>query len=266
MKRFVFTLAVLYAGCGSNPATPTPTAQPIPKPQAVVTVALALTKSNGGNAIESDFVLKLTSNGQTRVYPSAGATTVLGLDFGTYQIDVDASYPEGYKSVPCTVTVAAGSPASCTVRVDEIVQTCDMTLNKFVYDDDNDDRLKKYFPGTSCMSMTGTIGASESGDDNPDSDLVVDFRLDPDYTQFLNNFNKAPKPQGNDGFMVVEAICQGSIKLADVKKACAGFPANKKFVLPAPGTHVKITGIVVTDNNHHWNELHPITSIIVLPH
>jgi hypothetical protein len=31
------------------------------------------------------------------------------------------------------------------------------------------------------------------------------------------------------------------------------------------GRHVTVTGVYVTDMEHGWNEIHPVTSIVVIP-
>jgi hypothetical protein len=270
MKRVILTLFVASTcGCGSNSHPTAPNAPAVvQQPQGQAIVSLNVSNVNGGNAIASDFLIRIVSQTTNQVQVAQATSTVTALQLApdSYKIDVKPQVPDGYTSVGCIANVLQNSTTPCQVKVDEVVQTCDLSLYKFVYNDDNDDRLKKVFAGTSCMSMTGIVQASESGDDNADSDLVADFALDPDYTKFLNNFNLLPKSaKGNDGNMVAEAICQGTLKLDIVKKSCANF-TGARLILPPSGTHVKITGIVVTDQIHGWRELHPITSIIVLPH
>lgn len=44
----------------------------------------------------------------------------------------------------------------------------------------------------------------------------------------------------------------------------AGFHAS--VVIPPVGSHVRIVGALVKDTSHgQWNEIHPVTSITVIP-
>ena len=50
------------------------------------------------------------------------------------------------------------------------------------------------------------------------------------------------------------------MKQQDAKSSCAGY--TDSTTIPPAGTHVTITGTLVTEKNHaKWNEIHPVSSI-----
>jgi hypothetical protein len=64
------------------------------------------------------------------------------------------------------------------------------------------------------------------------------------------------------GNMVFEIVCHFHVSQTDAKPACLGFADHT--TIPPVGSHVEITGTFVQDNNHaHWNEIHPVTRIVV---
>lgn len=103
-----------------------------------------------------------------------------------------------------------------------------------------------------------------------DGDIHMRLMLDTESKKLLNKKNSS----GQHGALVVEPICQKNpTKGSAVKqKPCVGF----RQLLPAlveiranikkkKGTHVEVRGAYVTDMEHGWNEIHPVTSIKVTP-
>ena len=69
---------------------------------------------------------------------------------------------------------------------------------------------------------------------------------------------------GEDGNLVSEIICRFPITPTDAKAACQGY--TDQIMLPLVGSHVRIVGRYVQDTFHgQWNEIHPVTSITVIP-
>jgi len=129
-------------------------------------------------------------------------------------------------------------------------QTCDQTLWNHVY---HNYRLIVH---DSCISATGTVYSLIY---EADGDIHIRLTVDPAYTYMLNSSNYS----GELGKLIIEPVCATSITQADAVSACVGF-SNSVFI-PAVGEHVKCTGDYVTDNDHGWNEIHPVTSIEIVP-
>ena len=66
------------------------------------------------------------------------------------------------------------------------------------------------------------------------------------------------------GNLVFEIICRFPVTQTDAKAACANY--TDRVTLPLVGSHVRIVGTFVQDTFHgQWMEIHPVTSITVLP-
>lgn len=129
-------------------------------------------------------------------------------------------------------------------------QTCDQSLWAHVY---NSYRLAVH---DSCMSVTGTVYTLIY---EADGDIHIRLTVDTEYTYMLNASNYS----GEDGRLVCEPICSTTCTQADAISSCASF-TNTVFI-PAAGEYVRVTGNYVTDNDHGWNELHPVSSIVIIP-
>ena len=129
-------------------------------------------------------------------------------------------------------------------------QTCDQTLWNHVY---HNYRLAVH---DSCMSATGTVYSLIY---EADGDIHIRLTVDAAYTYMLNSYNYS----GELGKLIIEPVCATTITQPDAVSACVGF-SNSVFI-PAVGEYVKCTGDYVTDNDHGWNEIHPVTSIIIIP-
>ena len=66
------------------------------------------------------------------------------------------------------------------------------------------------------------------------------------------------------GNLVFEIVCKFPVSQTDAKAACQGYTDH--VTLPPVGSHVRIVGTYVQDTFHaQWMEIHPVTSITVIP-
>lgn len=137
-----------------------------------------------------------------------------------------------------------------------LAATCERSLWDHVY------RPSRLTIHKACVTVTGTIMDATAGKrkdgvrHEADGDCHGWLKLDPGQEQFLNAGNKSDE----DGNLVFEVVCMFPVTQADAKAACKGY-TNKVRLVPV-GSHVRITGSWVMDDNHaHWNELHPVTAI-----
>ena len=138
----------------------------------------------------------------------------------------------------------------CFFKYSGIAQTCDQTLWSHVY------HSYRLIVNDSCISVTGHVSYLYA---EPDGDTHIRLTVDTEYTYMLNADNYSDEY----GCLVCEPICVNTITQTDAIAPCAGL-TNTVFI-PAAGEYVKITGNYVTDNDHGWNEIHPITSIVIIP-
>ncbi len=112
----------------------------------------------------------------------------------------------------------------------------------------------RLFTHDSCMAVSGKIFSLIY---EADGDIHIRLTVDSPYTYLLNAVNYS----GQYGKLVCEPLCATTCTQADAIASCAGF-VNTVYI-PAVGEHVIVRGSYVTDNDHGWNELHPVTSITV---
>lgn len=103
-----------------------------------------------------------------------------------------------------------------------------------------------------CQAAVGTVLAVIP---EPDGDLHIWIAPDPGFEVLLNQYNRfAGQPA-----LVVE-----------ISPECPGEPANSAAAaacptsrLPAPvaGDHIRVTGPLLVDLNHDWQEIHPVNTI-----
>lgn len=104
-----------------------------------------------------------------------------------------------------------------------------------------------------CKTVEGTIVALRK---EADGDLHI--RLDVDDKTLLNERNYS----GQHGDLVIEPVCVKDVTQADAVAACSGFVSS--VLIPQAGDRVRVTGAYVTDLEHGWNEIHPVTMIEIL--
>jgi hypothetical protein len=117
-----------------------------------------------------------------------------------------------------------------------------------------------------CATVTGTIVDATSGSEpdgvrhEADGDTHGWLKVDPQFKDMLNAGNLSAE----GGNLVFEIVCRFPVIQADAKQACQGYTDHVQ--LPAVGSHVSIVGTYVQDTFHaQWNEIHPVTSISVVP-
>jgi hypothetical protein len=137
---------------------------------------------------------------------------------------------------------------------------CDPSLWTHVYTGDHrkfsspQDRLKII---QGCVSVTGTILSARP---EKDGDFHIRLRLDPQYSSMLSAKNKSAQ----HGALVVEPICMNPVKQRDAQRehVCDGF-SQHVYTPDMLRKHVRVTGAYVTDMEHGWTEIHPVTSITI---
>jgi len=120
-----------------------------------------------------------------------------------------------------------------------------------------------------CISVTGiivdaTATRSKKEPDGvrheADGDCHGWLKVDPGFENLLNPGNMSAE----EGNLVFEIICKYSVTQTDAKAACQGYADG--VTLPPVGSHVLIVGRLVQDTFHaQWNEIHPVTSISLIP-
>lgn len=141
------------------------------------------------------------------------------------------------------------------------VGQCDDALWTHVY---NPQRL---IVKQKCIAVTGTMvdatGGKRRDGVRHEADGDTHGWLDVD-AQFKNLLN-AGNVSAEGGNLVFEIVCKYHVTQADAVSACpSGYHTNVQ--VPPVGKHVRITGTYVQDTNHsRWMEIHPVTSIEILP-
>jgi hypothetical protein len=137
---------------------------------------------------------------------------------------------------------------------------CDSTLENHVY---HPTRLIVRLP---CLAVTGTFVDATAGKEpdgvrhEPDGDTHGWLKLDPEFQNLVNAGNISDE----GGNLVFEIVCKYPVTQADAKAACQGYTDH--VTLPTVGSHVRILGAYVQDTFHaQWMEIHPVTSITVIP-
>jgi hypothetical protein len=128
-------------------------------------------------------------------------------------------------------------------------QTCDKSLMAHVY---HPDRLVVQ---QECITVKGTVTFKKPEDDG---DYHYRLKLAPGQPAGLVNSKNI------GGLLVFEPICVHGVKSPSANKAaCKSF--HQGVTLPNKGDKVSVTGTLMVDTKHCWLELHPVTSITVLP-
>jgi hypothetical protein len=116
------------------------------------------------------------------------------------------------------------------------------------------------------MAVTGTIVDATHGKRSDgvrhekDGDTHGWLQVDDQFKNLLNAGNQSDE----GGNLVFEVICRFPVTQVDAQAACANF--KDRVTIPAVGSHVRIVGTYVQDTFHaQWMEMHPVTSITVVP-
>jgi len=170
---------------------------------------------------------------------------VAALIVGALALTVAILASRGDTPNPTTTT----RPAPTTTTT--VAGACDPSLWRHVY---HPARLRVVRP---CLTVEGTIAhvAREA-----DGDTHVRLTPDAAYRWTLRPANST----GQHGDLVLEPVCVRSPTQVDAVAACTGY--RSPVAVPAVGTHVRVTGAYVYDLDHGgWAELHPVTTIRVVP-
>lgn len=138
---------------------------------------------------------------------------------------------------------------------------CDDSLWDHVY---NPQRL---IVKQQCIVVTGTIVDATNGKRSdgvrhePDGDTHGWLNVDSQFKNLLNAGNLSAE----GGNLVFEVVCKFHVTQADAVAACLP-KYHTPVQIPPIGSHVQIVGTYVQDANHlKWMEIHPVTSITVIP-
>ena len=168
-----------------------------------------------------------------------------------------------WKSIHVIVSPSSSNPAGDPEAAAEAAgaPTCDDTLWQHVY------HAHRLIVKQACLAVTGTIVDATNGKEpdgvrhEADGDTHGWLRVDSQFQDLLNQGNMTYE----GGNLVFEIVCKFTPpKQADAKLACASYKSVIK--IPPVGSHVTIVGSYVRDTNHaQWMEIHPVTSITVIP-
>lgn len=164
----------------------------------------------------------------------------------------------GTPAADSTAGASSGSPQPAP----STDATCDPTLWDHVY---NQQRL---IVKQDCLAVTGTIVDATHGRKTDgvrheaDGDTHGWLKLDPGFENLLNAGNASDE----SGNLVFEIVCMFPVTQQDAAgtPGCQGY--QSALQIPPVGSHVRLVGRYVQDTNHaKWNEIHPVTSITVIP-
>jgi SH3 domain-containing protein len=155
--------------------------------------------------------------------------------------------------VPTSPTPTPGTSGTADTQ-------CDVSLWSHVY------HSQRLIVKQQCIAVTGTI-VDATGGKRPDGvrkekdgDTHGWLKVDSEFQNLLNTGNVGAE----GGNLVFEIVCKFPVTQTDAKVACQGFTDH--VTLPPVGSHVRIVGTYVQDTFHaQWMEIHPVTSITVIP-
>jgi hypothetical protein len=142
---------------------------------------------------------------------------------------------------------------------------CDSSISAHVY------HPNRLLVKQECIEVTGTIVDATANQSKhqadgtrheKDGDTHGWLKLDAGFENLLNAGNMSDE----SGNLVFEIVCKYPINSTapDAKVACQSYTDN--VTLPPVGSHVRIVGRYVQDTFHKkWMEIHPVTSITVVP-
>jgi len=129
-----------------------------------------------------------------------------------------------------------------------MAQRCNQSLWRHIY------QPKRLTVIDICKTVSGTIVNHMR---MADGDFHIRVKLDPQFENILKSANYAQQ----DGYLVVEPICQTPPRARAAAPFCENFHQN--INIPPDGAHVSIIGSYVLDEEHdRWAEIHPVTSIV----
>jgi hypothetical protein len=205
--------------------------------------------------------------------PSTKSKTLEHLAAGARVTLVDATPDGGFYHVKTeddqvgwvwskNVSVSESSPTlpEPSVTPQPADTQCDAGLWNHVY------HSQRLIVKQQCMAVTGTFVDATGGRQpdgvrhEKDGDTHGWLKVDSEFQNLLNAGNISAE----GGNLVFEIVCRFPVTQPDAVSACQGFKDQVK--LPGVGSHVRIVGTYVQDTFHaQWMEIHPVTSITVIP-
>jgi len=159
------------------------------------------------------------------------------------------------------VLIVVGGIVYLATRNETLTKTgqgasCDISLWTHVYHGrflSAVDRLQIINP---CLTVTGTVMNARA---EADGDWHIQLDLDSEYSSLLNQANL----EKQHGYLVLEPMCSNHVSQTDTLEegVCDDF-SQDIFATNLVGHRVAATGAYVTDRQHGWTELHPVTSIV----
>jgi hypothetical protein len=167
------------------------------------------------------------------------------------------------KYVSISTVETPATPATPATPIITPSTECDPSISVHVY------HPNRLIVKQECIAVTGTIvdaTATQSKHQadgtrhEKDGDTHGWLKVDLGFENLLNSGNI----NDENGNLVFEIICKFPVTQPDAKASCQGY--TDRITLPPVGSHVRIVGRYVQDTFHgQWNEIHPVTSIAVIP-
>jgi uncharacterized protein YgiM (DUF1202 family) len=206
----------------------------------------------------------VSRNAILRTGPSASSGSVSHVPFGT-KLTLLAPHPTANYYRVRTALGDEGWIWSHNIKIDADTAlpmstsstACDQTLWDHVYHGQMPLAKDRLVTITPCIAVSGTIMSAAP---EKDGDYHIRLELDSAFQHLINSYNTS----GQHGYLVVEPMCTHKVTQSDtlMEGVCDGF--TQTIFKPAmKGKHVVVTGVYVTDAEHGWNEIHPVTSIEV---
>jgi SH3 domain-containing protein len=156
----------------------------------------------------------------------------------------------------------AEAPATPTAPSTTPSTECDPSISTHVY------HPNRLIVKQDCIAVAGTIvdatapqskHQADGTRHEKDGDTHGWLKLDSGFENLLNSGNM----NDEDGNLVFEIICRFPVTQTDAKVGCQGY--TDRVSLPPVGSHVRVVGRFVQDTFHgQWNEIHPVTSVVVI--
>jgi hypothetical protein len=194
--------------------------------------------------------------------PQGSRLTLVDLnpDSGFYHVRTEEDQVGWITSAALTISKAPLAQPAPPAAAPPVDTTCDPALQSHVY------HPTRLIVKQQCTAVTGTIVDATAGKEpdgvrhEHDGDSHGWLKLDPQFKDLVNAGNISDE----GGNLVFEIVCKYTVSQPDAKAACQGY--TNKVTLPPVGSHVRIVGAYVQDTFHaQWMEIHPVTSITVIP-
>ena len=146
-----------------------------------------------------------------------------------------------------TIPTPVSSPSVAPSASSGACQPTDQDM--YVY---NPNRLQVQ---AACLYVSGTVDFVRI---EADGDYHIGLKLDPQYANLVNSCNSTCLNGAEHGDLVIEPVCANpSVTQADAVSTCASDPDPLRNI-PSVGQHVWMEGRYVLDQDHGWEELHPL--------